>query len=248
MRRLELVEFEIVDVDGSVLLSVPKLSLTVPGIVGVAGESGGGKSLLCAGLLGLLRPGTTVRGSCMWDGKEVVSNGRVMLRPGRDVCWIGSDPRSLLDPLQKCGRQLTEAYRTSHRGSTSGQARVAGLDMLNKLGIDDPERRMSNYPHEISGGMAQRMVIAASLLTTAPVMLLDDALVGLDATLEMQIADLLGDVIREQDRGMMFFSHDPLLVEFVAASDVHLLGQGELIAAAAKASAWNRYKDLTVLA
>lgn len=231
---------------GTLLLAVPELEMSVPGIIGISGPSGSGKSLFCEVLLGMTGPEVSIEGECAWDGRQQVVKGRMQLVPGREVCWIGGDPRSLLDPLQRCGRQLRDAFRVGRRRVSPAEATRAAEDMLGRLGIDDPQRRLNNYPHEISGGMAQRMVIAAALLTTAPIIVLDDALVGLDATLEMQITDLLATLVREEKRCMVFVTHDPLLAEFVA-EDVYMLHDRELVAVGNCAPEWDAFKSLVVL-
>lgn len=235
-----------ISIDNRPLLAVPELDVPASGVIGVSGPSRSGKSVLCESLLGMAGPDVRVDGSCLWGGDERVSTGRIDLRPGHEICWIGGAPRSLLDPLQRCGRQLIDSYRVGRPETTKDAATEAARGILVKLGIDDPDRRLQNYPHQISGGMAQRMVIAIALLTTAPLIVMDDALVGLDATLEMQITELLANVVREQHRSMVFVSHDPLLTRFVA-EEVLFLTDGALLPVDECQQAWHAYMDLVVL-
>ncbi|HET8600746.1 MAG TPA: ATP-binding cassette domain-containing protein [Segeticoccus sp.] len=228
------------------LVEVPEMALEPGALTGLTGPSRSGKSVLCQTLVGLADPNWTVSGACTRDGEELLKAGRVHMKPGKDACWIGADPRSLLDPLQRCGRQLIDAYRASHKGASASTAEAASQAMLVELGIDDPVRRMRNYPHEISGGMAQRVVIAAALLTDARLVVLDDALVGLDATLEMQIASLVRSTALEADRVVVFASHDPLLVEHVS-DVVYMFAEGCARSSGEVPDLWREYVALVSL-
>jgi ABC-type glutathione transport system ATPase component len=228
------------------LVEVPEMTLEPGAITGLTGPSQSGKSVLCQTLVGLADPNWTISGVCTRDGEELLKAGRLQVKPGKDACWIGADPRSLLDPLQRCGRQLVDAYRASHKGASASTAETASRAMLVELGIDDPVRRMRNYPHEISGGMAQRVVIAAALLTDARLVVLDDALVGLDATLEMQIAGLVRNTAVEAGRVVVFASHDPLLGEHVSDT-VYLFVKGCARPAGEVPDQWREYVALVSL-
>lgn len=235
-----------VNVGGNPLLRVPSVTLEAGAVTGITGGSGSGKSLFCQSLAGLAEPNWKLTGQCEMDNVSILSDGSLRMRPGKDSCWIGSDPRGLLDPLQRCGTQLVDAYRANHPKSSKSTAQRDARAMLVQLGIDDADRRMRNYPHEISGGMAQRIVIAAALLTDAPLIVLDDALVGLDATLEIQIAELVRSIVEGSERYVLFSSHDPLLAKHVSDS-VYFLHDGRMTLPSDAGHAWAEYMALVKL-
>ncbi len=179
-------------------------------IVGLVGESGSGKTTLARAIMGLLvRPGRVDSGAIAFDGKDMRALSEEALRAvrGRDIAMVIPNPRSELDPLLTVGRQIATVART-HLKIGRAAANAMALDMLKAVQIPDPERRFKAYPHELSGGMAQRVVMAISLVCSPKFIISDDATSGLDVTVQAQILDLLRALARERDTAMLFITRD----------------------------------------
>jgi ABC-type dipeptide/oligopeptide/nickel transport system ATPase component len=160
-------------------------------VIGIVGGSGSGKSSLALALLGLVRPpGRISAGSCMVAGVDLINAPEAEARRvrGRSVGLVVQNPRLALNPMLAVGPQIVDVYR-AHNAVDAAQAKERAVEMLRVVGINDPQRRFSAYPHELSGGMAQRMVIAMALVCAPPVLIADEPTSGLDVTIQAQILD-----------------------------------------------------------
>jgi oligopeptide/dipeptide ABC transporter ATP-binding protein len=179
-------------------------------ILGLVGETGAGKSLTATSVMGLLRPpARVVRGRALFDGVDLLAMDPAALNAlrGRDIALVVQSPRSSLDPLTRIGDQLIRIHRT-HRDVSAAAARDRAIEMLTAVGIPDPTRRMRAWPHELSGGMAQRILIALALMNRPRLLIADEPTTGLDVTVQAQILDLLRDLVRQTGIGAMIITHD----------------------------------------
>ena len=186
------------------------VSLSVrPGeAVGLVGESGSGKSMTARAIDRLLPRGAEVRGKIRFGGADVMSLAGAQLRGYRNqVAMIFQDPRAHVNPVRRIGDYMTEALRTN-LGVTGTDARIRAADMLGQVGIADGARRLRQYPHELSGGMLQRVMIAAALLTEPKLLLADEPTTALDVTTQAEVMAILDDLRREFGLAMLFITHD----------------------------------------
>ncbi|MGW5617027.1 ABC transporter ATP-binding protein [Streptomyces sp. NPDC003877] len=186
--------------------------------LGIVGESGSGKSVTSLALLGLHK-GTRARvGGEIWlEGRELVSLPEAEMRAlrGRTVSMIFQDPLSALHPFFSVGSQIAEAYRV-HHDVTRKEARDRAVEMLKRVGIPQPERRARDYPHQFSGGMRQRAMIAMSLVCDPALLIADEPTTALDVTVQAQILDLIGDLQEEFGSAVVIITHDLGVVSDVA--------------------------------
>jgi oligopeptide/dipeptide ABC transporter ATP-binding protein len=176
----------------------------------LVGESGAGKSVLAWALLGLTRrPGKVVAGDIRWRGESVLamSKRRLQALRGREVGLIVANPRSHLHPLKKVGSQI-EAVHAAGRRSDGGSARDAALAALEAVEMPDPKRVHNSYPHELSGGMAQRVLIAMALINRPELVIADDATNALDVTVQRQVLDLMAGLIRQNQASALMITHE----------------------------------------
>lgn len=178
-------------------------------ILGVVGESGAGKSLTGAALLGLIDPpGRVAAGRMRFDGKPVDLRGRDMIPlRGRHIGAIFQDPLTALDPLFTVGQQLVETLRM-HLPLTARQARLRAAELLQETGIPDAEARLDQYPHQFSGGMRQRVVIALALAAHPQLIIADEPTTALDVSVQSQVVSLLKRLCRERGLAVMLITHD----------------------------------------
>jgi peptide/nickel transport system ATP-binding protein len=177
--------------------------------VGLVGESGSGKSITWLAALGLLGPRAHVHGSVTLDGTELLGAPVAALEAvrGRRVAMIFQDPASALNPVHRVGRQIGEALAL-HRGLDGAAARAEAVRLLDRVGIADARRRLNDYPHQLSGGMNQRVMIAMALAGEPDLLIADEPTTALDATIQAQILDLLRQLRREGGMSMVLISHD----------------------------------------
>ena len=192
--------------------AVHELDLQIaPGeIVGLVGESGSGKTSLARAIMGLLvRPGRIDGGKVSFDGRDMRAAGEDELRAirGRDIAMVIPNPRSELDPLVTVGRQIANVAR-AHLKIGRAEADEMAMEMLKAVQIPDPARRFRAYPHELSGGMAQRVVMAIALVCSPKFLISDDATSGLDVTVQAQVLELLRHLVRDQGAAMLFITRD----------------------------------------
>ncbi|HCL65566.1 MAG TPA: ABC transporter ATP-binding protein [Rhizobium sp.] len=180
-------------------------------ILGLVGESGSGKSLLCRAVMGLLpSPQLSIdRGSVMLEGHDLVtaSPAEMLAVRGGEIGMIFQNPSSHLDPVMRIGDQIAEGIRF-HQGATARQAREAAIEMLAQVGFPQPARQYDNYPHEFSGGMRQRAMIAAALSCRPKILIADEPTTALDVTIQAQILELLLELRDRLGLSVILITHD----------------------------------------
>jgi oligopeptide/dipeptide ABC transporter ATP-binding protein len=175
--------------------------------IGIVGESGSGKSVMALSILGLAK-GATMTGEILFNGKDLLKCRESELRAlrGSEIGYVFQDPLSALNPVKKVGDQIAEALTI--RGVSRKSARAQALDLLKRVGIRDASTRMDNYPHEFSGGMRQRAVIAMTLVGQPRLLIADEPTTALDVRVQAQVLDLLMDIADERDLAVMLITHD----------------------------------------
>jgi peptide/nickel transport system ATP-binding protein len=194
------------------LVAVDGVSLTIaPGeVLGVVGESGAGKSLTGAAVIGLIDPpGRIGAGEVRLAGRRIDNLPADALRRirGRQIGAVFQDPLTSLNPLYTVGRQLVETI-TTHLDLTAGEARARALSLLAEVGIPAPEQRIEHYPHQFSGGMRQRVVIALALSAKPRLIIADEPTTALDVSIQAQIIALLKRLCRDHGTAVMLITHD----------------------------------------
>ena len=178
--------------------------------LGIVGESGCGKSVTALSILGLVaRPGRVVAGEILFKGRDLLSIGREELRQirGRDIAMIFQDPLSSLNPVHRIGAQIEEAMR-AHDKIASREVRPRGLDLLRQVHVPDAARRVRDYPHQFSGGMRQRVMIAMGLSNRPEILIADEPTTALDVTVQAQILQLLRDLNRDLGTSIILITHN----------------------------------------
>ncbi len=178
--------------------------------LGIVGESGSGKTVLARSVMGLLTGKNVIRsGSARYNGNELVGASESELRDlwGTEMAMVFQDPMTSLNPVLKVGRQITEGLRY-HLKLSKAEARAQALQLLDSVGIPDPNRRISQYPHELSGGMRQRVTIAIALACGPTLLFADEPTTALDVTVQAQILDLLQRQQVERFMAMVLVTHD----------------------------------------
>ncbi len=179
-------------------------------IVGLVGESGSGKSTAALALLGLVRhPGRVTAGSVMFGGRDLLALSDDELRRirGSEIGMITQKPRQSLNPMHTVGRQISRVYR-AHVRAGRGEAARHTVDMLERVGINDAERRVHAFPHELSGGMAQRALIAMALSARPQLLIADEPTSGLDVTIQAQFLDRMWDTVKETGSAILLVTQD----------------------------------------
>ena len=198
--------------------------------LGIVGESGSGKSVSSSAILGLHR-GTNaqVSGEIFLDGVDLlkINDESIRRKRGREVSMIFQDPLSAMHPYYTVGNQIMEAYRIHHDVSKK-QARARTIEMLERVGIPQPDRRVDDYPHQFSGGMRQRAMIAMALINDPGLLIADEPTTALDVTVQAQILDLLQDLQREFNSAIIIITHD-LGVVAEMADDVLVMYAGRAV-------------------
>jgi oligopeptide transport system ATP-binding protein len=179
--------------------------------VGIVGESGSGKSVSCYSLLRLIPipPGRIESGSAVFNGTDLLSCTQRELRKirGNTISMVFQDSMSSLNPYLTIGIQLTE-HLLLHKGISKFEAREKAISSLLEVGIQDPESRLNQYPHQLSGGMRQRVMIAMALITGPLLLIADEPTTALDVTIQAQIIDLINDLKKRKDMSVIFITHD----------------------------------------
>ena len=182
--------------------------------VGIVGESGSGKSMTGRAILRLIRPpGEASAKRIAFDGVDLQSLSERQMRQirGHRISMVMQDPKFSLNPVMTVGRQISEAYRL-HSRAGRGEAKTKTLEMLEAVQIRDPERVMGMYPHEVSGGMGQRIMIAMMLIPGPDLLIADEPTSALDVTVQMRVLAILDRLVKERGMGLIFISHDLNLV------------------------------------
>ena len=178
--------------------------------LGIVGESGCGKSVTSLALLGILpRAGRVTAGSARFDGAELTGMSDSELRRvrGRQIAMIFQDPMTSLNPVLTIGRQLREPLET-HLGLGKNEALDRAAELLDQVGIPSPKARLKDYPHQFSGGMRQRAMIAMALACEPKLLIADEPTTALDVTIQAQILDLLRELVAERDTALIMITHD----------------------------------------
>ncbi|HET6266036.1 MAG TPA: ABC transporter ATP-binding protein [Usitatibacter sp.] len=194
------------------LVAVDDVSFEIaPGeVLGVVGESGAGKSITGTAIIGLLeRPGRIAGGEVLLEGSRIDNLPAEQMRKvrGRRIGAIFQDPLTSLNPLYTIGRQITETIQ-QHLAMNAAQARDRAIELLGEVGIPAPERRIDHYPHQFSGGMRQRVVIALALCANPRLIIADEPTTALDVSIQAQIITLLKRLCREHGTAVMLITHD----------------------------------------
>jgi peptide/nickel transport system ATP-binding protein len=228
------------ETDDGVVKAVDGVSYTVDAgqALGIVGESGSGKSVSSLTVMGLTRFASNARieGSVRFDGRDLLAASDEDMRRlrGNDVAMIFQDPLSSLHPFYRIGDQLVEAIR-AHRDVSKAQALDRAVEMLGLVGIPEPRRRVDSYPHEFSGGMRQRVMIAMALINDPKLLIADEPTTALDVTVQAQILDLIQRLQRELDTAIVMITHDLGVVAEVT-DDIGVMYAGRIVEYADKES------------
>jgi oligopeptide/dipeptide ABC transporter ATP-binding protein len=199
--------------------------------VALVGESGCGKSVSALSIMRLVAPpaGRIVGGRILFQGRDLLTLSEEEMRRvrGREIAMIFQEPMTSLNPVLTIGRQLTEGSEI-HMGASPSQARQRAVELLTLVGIPDPERRLPQYPHQFSGGMRQRMMIAMALVCNPKLILADEPTTALDVTIQAQILELLRDLSRRLRVAMLIITHN-LGVVARYADRVNVMYAGKII-------------------
>ncbi|KAF0105506.1 MAG: oppD2 [Rhodospirillaceae bacterium] len=203
--------------------------------LGIVGESGSGKSVLVRSLIGLVGAGSGagVAGQVLFEGRDLRSLSPREFRQvlGTEIGIVFQDPMTSLNPVMKIGRQIGEGLRL-HRGLDSKAAARRAVELLNEVGIPEPERRAGQYPHEMSGGMRQRVAIAIAIACAPKLLIADEPTTALDVTVQRQILDLLQGEQRQRGMAMILITHD-LGVAAGRSDDIMVMYAGRAVETAA---------------
>jgi peptide/nickel transport system ATP-binding protein len=212
--------------------AVDNVSLTLDRgrTLGIVGESGSGKSVLSRSIMGLLPKQNVVRsGSVRFEGQEISDRSESAMRDlwGAEMAMVFQDPMTSLNPVMKVGNQITESLR-AHLGMEKDHARETALALFRSVGIPEAKRRLDEYPHQMSGGMRQRIVIAIALACGPKLLFADEPTTALDVTVQAQILNLLAQQQRERHMAMILVTHD-LGVVAGRADEIAVMYAGQIV-------------------
>lgn len=205
------------------------LQLMAGETLAIVGESGAGKSQLFHAVMGLLPRNATARGSVQFTNTELLNQPPRLLNHyrGKRMAMIFQDPMTALNPLLTIGRQLTEVLEV-HQGMSANTAQQHALTMLDQVRIPDARRRLHSYPHELSGGMRQRVMIAMALLCEPDLLIADEPTTALDATVQSEILALLRDIRAQRQMALVLITHDLPLAGGVC-DRIAIMRQGQVV-------------------
>ncbi|RKF18577.1 dipeptide ABC transporter ATP-binding protein [Alginatibacterium sediminis] len=199
-------------------------------VVGIVGESGSGKSVSSLSIMGLIDyPGRVTADSMLFNGQDLqkLSDKERRKITGADIAMIFQEPMSSLNPCYTVEFQISEALKI-HQGGTRKWRRERVIELLEQVGIPDPKSRLSNYPHQLSGGMSQRVMIAMAIACEPILLIADEPTTALDVTIQAQIMDLLLDLQKQKNMGLVLITHDLALVA-EAADRVIVMYAGQVV-------------------
>lgn len=179
-------------------------------VMGIVGESGSGKSVEAYSIMGLLQsPGEIIGGSITFDGEDVLAYNKKQMQDfrGNKISMIFQNPMTCLNPVYKVGDQLIEAVRVHHKIAKKDAVKKA-IEMLELVGINNPDKRMQQYPHEFSGGMRQRVMIAMALICNPKLLIADEPTTALDVTIQAQILELMKEIQKKTGMAIIFITHN----------------------------------------
>jgi oligopeptide/dipeptide ABC transporter ATP-binding protein len=200
-------------------------------VLGIVGESGSGKSVTAMTLLGLTRaPNTRFEGEVLYKGRDLLKLSEAELRQvrGGEIAMIFQDPMTSLNPVYRVGAQIVEMIQAHEHSIGKRQARRRAIDLLKQVGIPNPEHRVDNYPHEFSGGMRQRAMIAMALSCNPDVLVADEPTTALDVTIQAQILELISQLKDDFDSAVIMITHD-LGVVAELADEIAVMYAGRVV-------------------
>ena len=199
-------------------------------VLGIVGESGSGKSVTSLSIMGLLQhPGRVVDGEIFFQDQDILSYGKRRMRRvrGKEIAMIFQDPMTSLNPVYTVGNQIMEMLQ-EHEDIGKGEAKRRAIEMLRMVGIPSPEKRIHNYPHEFSGGMRQRAMIAIALACSPKLLIADEPTTALDVTIQAQILDLMKDLQKKIETSIIIITHNLGVVANIADRVAVMYG-GQLV-------------------
>ena len=179
--------------------------------MGIVGESGSGKSVEAYSIIGLLQaPGKVTNGEILFEGEDVLKYNEDQMREfrGNKVSMIFQNPMTCMNPVYTIGDQLTEALICHNKDVSKKEAKEKAIEMLSLVGINNPDKRFNQYPHELSGGMRQRVMIAMALICSPKLLIADEPTTALDVTIQAQIIELMKDIQEKTDMSIIFITHN----------------------------------------
>ena len=186
----------------------------------IVGESGSGKSVTSNALMKLIPqpPGIYAGGQILFDGQDLVpkTEKEMMKVRGNDIAMIFQDPMTALNPTMRIGKQITEVIMQHKKANSAAEAKARAIELLDQVGIPFPEKRFKAYPHELSGGMRQRVVIAIALAADPKLLIADEPTTALDVTIQAQILELMKEIQKKSNTSIIFITHDLGVVANVA--------------------------------
>ena len=212
-------------------------------IVGIVGESGSGKSMSALAIAGLLnRKSLTKSGRIMFDGHDLLTCDRKVLRSyqGDEISIIFQEPMTSLNPVKRIGWQVEEPLYIHHPEVTKEERKQRAIEMLRAVGLENAEDVYFMYPHELSGGMRQRVMIAAAMIGNPKILIADEPTTALDVTVQAEVLSLLNRL--QQDRGIIFISHDLSLVNQICQR-VIVMQKGNIVESGRTADVFSRPRD-----
>jgi oligopeptide/dipeptide ABC transporter ATP-binding protein len=221
--------------DGGVLRAVDDVSFEIPagGTIGIVGESGCGKSVTSLSILRLIqRPGKVASGKIVFEGRDLLALSEKEMRSirGREIAMVFQEPMSSLNPVYTVGEQIAESI-ILHQKKSKREALARAVELLALVGIPSPAERVSAYPHQLSGGMRQRVMIAMALACDPKLLIADEPTTALDVTIQAQILELLADLRKKTGMAVMLITHDlGLVAEF--AEHVVVMYAGRVVESA----------------
>ena len=229
---MALLEVENLSVDFGRFRAVDRVSVSVDAgdVLGIVGESGSGKSVTMLALMGLVAwPGKVTADRLVFDGNDLLSLSRRARRriTGSDVAMIFQEPMTSLNPCYTVGFQITEALKV-HEGGSRRERRQRAIDLLDQVGIPSPAGRLGAFPHQLSGGMNQRVMIAMAIACNPKLLIADEPTTALDVTIQAQILDLLLKLQQDHDMALVLITHDMGVIA-ETAQRVNVMYAGQLV-------------------
>lgn len=201
-------------------------SLNKGEVIGIVGESGSGKSVTSMSIMGLIKnPGKIVDGEILFKGKDLINKSKkeMLSIRGNEIAMIFQDPMTSLNPLYTVGQQMIDVIR-KNENSSKKKAREKAIEMLTLVGIPSPEKRIDGYPHEFSGGMRQRVMIAMALSCKPDLLIADEPTTALDVTIQAQILDLMKDLKEKTNTSIILITHDLGVVAEICSKIIVMYG------------------------